>query len=281
MDDSLHKKINSAIRLIQSAANQAKERFGEKLEVSYSGGKDSDVILELAKMASVDFIAIYKCTTIDPPYTIKHAEENGALIIRPKMNFPELLAYGGFPNWRYRFCCNTLKEYKVLNVAILGVRACESNARKERYKEPTQCRVYSKTSEVQQYFPILNWTNEDCLNFIKEREIKLHPLYYNPDGSIDMSKRLGCMCCPLTGERLRREQFAEHPNMLKLYLRGGRMFLEQHKDSVKQKYGDEYRWLVRDLFFRSDEEFYNKIGGGIFGEQDCKALLENYFKVKL
>lgn len=281
MDDALKKKVDLAIRLIQSAAKQAKETFGEKLEVSYSGGKDSDVILELAKMAKVDFVPIYKCTTIDPPFTIKHAKENGAMIIRPKMNFPQLLAYGGYPNWRYRFCCNTLKEYKVMNVAILGVRACESNARKERYKEPTQCRVYSRKSEVQQYFPILKWTDEDCLAFIAERRIKLHPMYYNADGTIDMKKRLGCMCCPLTGEKIRREQFAERPNMLKVYLRGGRAFLDEHQDSVKHKYGNEYRWLVRDLFFRSDEEFFKKIGGGIFGEQDCKKLLEDYFNVSL
>ena len=264
MDKSLKKKVDSAIMLIKSAAKQAKEQFGEKLEVSYSGGKDSDIILELAKMAGVDYVAIYKCTTIDPPYTIRHALDNGAQIIRPKMNFPQLLAYGGYPNWRYRFCCNTLKEYKVLNVAILGVRASESNARKERYKEPTQCRVYSSTCEVQQYFPILTWTDDDCLAFIKERGIKLHPLYYRQDGTIDMSKRLGCMCCPLTGEKVRREQFKARPNMLKIYLRGGRRFLELHPDSVKQKYGDEYKWLVRDLFYRSDDDFFKEIGGGYF-----------------
>lgn len=281
MNVDLKKKVDSAIRLIRSAAKQAKDKFGEKLEVSYSGGKDSDIILELAKMAGVDFEAIYKCTTIDPPFTIKHALENNVTIIRPKMNFPQLLAYGGYPNWRYRFCCNTLKEYKVLNVAILGVRACESNARKERYKEPTQCRIYSKSCEVQQYFPILTWTDKECLDFIVERKLRLHPLYFNQDGTIDMTKRLGCMCCPLTGEKVRRDYFMKYPNMLKVYLRGGKTFLQQHPNSVKHKYGDAYRWLVRDLFYRSDEEFNKEIDGGLFGGQNCKTLLEEYFNIKL
>lgn len=37
------------------------------MELSYSGGKDSDVILELAKMSGIPFRPIYKKTTIDPP----------------------------------------------------------------------------------------------------------------------------------------------------------------------------------------------------------------------
>lgn len=37
------------------------------IEVSYSGGKDSDVILALTKEAGIPFRAIYKNTTIDPP----------------------------------------------------------------------------------------------------------------------------------------------------------------------------------------------------------------------
>lgn len=61
MRAELEKKVNRAIRLIISAVGE------EQVEVSYSGGKDSDVILELAKMSGVKYRAIYKNTTIDPP----------------------------------------------------------------------------------------------------------------------------------------------------------------------------------------------------------------------
>lgn len=54
-----------------------------QVEVSYSGGKDSDVILELAKMSGVKYRAIYKNTTIDPPGTIAHCVENGVEIMKP------------------------------------------------------------------------------------------------------------------------------------------------------------------------------------------------------
>lgn len=48
------------------------------IEVSYSGGKDSDVILQLAKEAGIPFEAIYKQTSIDPPGTTAHAKAMGA-----------------------------------------------------------------------------------------------------------------------------------------------------------------------------------------------------------
>lgn len=220
MREDLQKKVDMAIKLIQSAAKIAKSH-GQPLELCYSGGKDSDVILELAKMSGVEYRAIHKVTTIDPAGTIKHAKGNGCEIVTPKQNFLSLLASHGMPSRRNRFCCRHLKEYKILDYAILGIRAEESNSRKERYKEPTQCRLYRKCESVEQYFPILNWTKQDVLDFINERNIKLHPLYYKANGEIDISKRLGCMACPMASYKQRLNEFKEHPNMVKLYVRGG------------------------------------------------------------
>ena len=51
MNKELEKKIKQAVKLLQVCYKAA----GEPLEVAYSGGKDSDVILELAKMAGVEY----------------------------------------------------------------------------------------------------------------------------------------------------------------------------------------------------------------------------------
>lgn len=80
---TLKEKIDFAIKLIQSAAAKAKE-VGQPIEVCYSGGKDSDVILELVRMAKVEYRAIYKNTTIDPPGTIKHSRERGVEIMKKR-----------------------------------------------------------------------------------------------------------------------------------------------------------------------------------------------------
>lgn len=97
MRPELEKKVQSAIHLIQAASEMAK-KVDQPLEVAFSGGKDSAVILELTKMANVPYRAIYKNTTIDPPGTIKYCKDNGVEIINPKMNFLDLIKYGGFPN---------------------------------------------------------------------------------------------------------------------------------------------------------------------------------------
>lgn len=195
MTDELKKKVDRAIRLLQSIPLHN----GEPIEILYSGGKDSDVILELTRMAGINYKAIYKNTTIDPIGTIKHCMDNGVEIVRPKKTFAELLAYGGMPNQFYRFCCNTLKEYPILYNVVIGVRKEESVARAKRYVEPVVCKVFNKRKNIreQQILPILDWTIEDELEFIKERGIKLHPLYYREDGTLDLTRRLGCMCCPL------------------------------------------------------------------------------------
>lgn len=189
MNPILQKKVERAIRLIQSV----KIVGGQPIEVAYSGGKDSDVILELVRMSGVEYRAIYKCTTIDPPGTINHARKNGVEIMRPKESFFKMMRDKGIPNRYYRFCCSTLKEYPVLYNVVIGVRTAESRKRAERYKEPVVCRVFNKTKDIreQQILPILDWTDAEELEFIKERGIKLHPLYYREDGTIDISRRLG------------------------------------------------------------------------------------------
>ena len=216
----MQKKIDKAIRLIQAGAEMA-EKAGQPIEVGYSGGKDSDVILELTKMAGVDYRAIYKNTTIDPPGTIAHVKEMGVEIIEPKNNFLQILAKKGFPNRYTRFCCQVLKEYKILDYTILGVRREESVKRNKRYKEPEQCRKYANGSKARQYFPILDWTLADVANFITERKIKLAPSYYRENGTIDFTRRLGCMGCPLANQKKRIDEFKKYPNLVKLWLRGG------------------------------------------------------------
>lgn len=226
MNPILQKKVERAVRLIQSVKNV----WDQPIEVAYSGGKDSDVILELVRMSGVEYRAIYKCTTIDPPGTIKHCEENGVEIMRPKESFFKMMRDKGIPNRYYRFCCSTLKEYPVLYNVVIGVRTAESRKRAERYKEPVVCRVFNKTKDIreQQILPILDWTDAEELEFIKERGIKLHQLYYREDGTIDISRRLGCMCCPLMSKRRRIESFMQHPKMLRQYVRNAQMYLDSH-----------------------------------------------------
>jgi len=277
MTDELKKKVERAVKLIQSAGAD-----GKVVEVAYSGGKDSDVILELARMSGIKFRAIYKNTTIDPPGTIKHVREKGVEVVQPKKSFFEIIACNSFPNRFARFCCRYMKEYKILDKVIMGVRRAESTRRAAQYSEPTECRFYgSKKDHVEAFYPILEWSNDDVVSFIVDKNIKLHPLYYREDGSIDPSRRLGCMCCPLASVKKRLAQFREHPGMVKAYIRAGQKFRDTHPDTKTTKmYENVYEWFIRDVFFERQKQ-WEEYRSGLFSTSEYKTFLEQYFNIKL
>lgn len=279
---TLDKKIDLAIKIIKAAATKAKENGGV-IEVAYSGGKDSDVILELTKMAGVPYRAIYKNTTVDPPLTVKHAKEMGAEIHMPERTFFEIVASHGLPNRHKRTCCGYLKEYKILDYVILGIRREESKARAERYKEPELCRKFPHGQKARHYMPILEWTAQDVADFVKMRGIQCHPLYYDEQGFFHPERRLGCMCCPLQYEKSRIAQFKQHPNMVKAYIRAAQKFFDTHPDSkMRDMYDDVYEWFVSDVFYSHDDRYrkkWDEINSGLF-KPDYKAFLEREFNIK-
>ena len=287
MTEELQRKVDRAVKLIQAAGKVAKEH-GQPLEICYSGGKDSDVILELARMSGADIRPIYKNTTIDPPGTIAHARARGVEVMQPKMSFRQVVAKKGMPNrWR-RFCCEVLKEYKVLEYAVVGVRRDESRARSERYKEPEVCRVYNKTKGIKsrQYLPILDWTKEDVAEFLTERGVKCHALYYDEQGTFHPERRLGCMCCPLQSRNKRVQSFKENPRMVRFYINGIKEYLNSHPDGkiYKTFNGNAYDWFTSQVFCDGESQFREVFGASpIFGNDaiDTKAFLEKEFGITL
>ena len=271
----LNRKIDFAIKLLRSIPQDG------PIELSYSGGKDSDVILELAKMSGIPFEAIYKNTTIDPPGTIAHCRENGVKVIHPKTSFLKLVESRGMPSRFTRFCCAELKEYKIYDRAIQGIRRAESTKRAARYKEPEYCRTYRKGEKVRIYLPILEWNNEDVERFITDRKIKCAPIYYDADGTFHVDRRLGCIGCPMATEWKRREDYRKHPGLLKAQIKATKVFWDNHPhSSIHRHYGSVYDKFYGELFYHSMREYIDDNEGLIF-PRDTKAILENYFKIDL
>lgn len=271
------KKVARAIRLLKSIPTDE-----GPVEVSYSGGKDSDVILELTKMAGIPYRAIYKNTTIDPPGTIAHCRKKGVEIIQPKESFMQLVARKGFPSRFSRFCCQVLKEYKVLDRAIQGIRRSESIKRRDRYREPEICRVYSKDSKAKIYLPILEWTDEDVARFVAERNIECHPLYYDENGTFHVERRLGCIGCPMKSDNGRGD-YLRYPTMLKARIKAHQKYLETHPNSKTIEYfGNSYNAIFFQMFCNNLSEYRLKMSTDLWGGQlDAKQFLEDYFKTEL
>lgn len=277
MTDDLQKKIKQSIRLLQSIK-------ATEIELCFSGGKDSSVILELAKMADIPFRAIYKKTTLDPPGTIAFCRQHGVEIQEPKKTFFELIEDRGFPTRRCRFCCDELKEYKILDNSIQGIRRCESTSRAKLYREPIVCRMYggNKRNHVNIFLPILNWTDNDIVDFIAMQKIQCHKLYYDENGNFNVKKRLGCLTCPLQSDK-GKSDFKRYPNFVKQYIKSGKKWWDKpriKKARSCEKFESIYDLFVHNVFFDSYESF-RIAKSGIFGKADCKAFLEDYFKIDL
>lgn len=277
------KKIDRAVRFIQSIFASQKEG-DEPIELAYSGGKNSDVCLELCKMAGVKPIIRYKNTTIDKPGTIAHCKEVGAIITPPRngITFFKIIQQKGLPSMFSRFCCKDLKEYYTAPKVIVGIRKYESVKRMKRYTEPTECRVYDKSHKTEYFLPILDWTDEDVYDFIKMRGLKICPLYYTENGDIDVKKRVGCMGCPLQYYKKRLEYFKKYPKLVRQYLRNLKIYWETHPNIKAHTTNNSfYECFYRQIFFYSDKKFRQWREENHHTPEWYKEEMERYFNVNL
>lgn len=281
MNEKLIDKERRAVRLLRSLG-------GQPVELSYSGGKDSDVILHLAREAGLNYRAIYKNTTIDPPGTIRHCLDAGAEIMRPKVSFFGLIAQRGFPTRFSRFCCEALKEYKVMDNAIHGIRRAESTARAKRYKEPIICRTYGKKDRVNVFLPILEWMDADVAEYVTQNAIKCHPLYYDDQGRFHPERRLGCMGCPLRTDNGLAE-FIKNPALARAWLRAGQRWADKPREGKRKPvslrlFADIYENFFFHLFAGKHPHPYQwflERKHTLFGTTDFKQALERILKADL
>lgn len=107
--------------------------------VAFSGGKDSQCIYHLCKMANVKFDAHYAVTTVDPPELIRFIKSEYPDVVfelpydqyKQRTNMYKLISEHTIPPTRkIRYCCAALKERGGGGrLVVTGVRWAESNRR--------------------------------------------------------------------------------------------------------------------------------------------------------
>lgn len=190
-----------AIERIQRFAKIA-ESMNFKVCVGFSGGKDSQVILDLCLRSGISFKTYFN-HSFESGITRRFIRENYPDVIRRrdyKFGFIENIwkNHGGLlPTVRISYCC---KDYKhnptyVDSCSIVGVRKAESNKRKQRTVfEAKNKTVLKKNKELaDEYFeehcqsvgtasviqlkPIIDWSNNDVWGYIKKYNLPVNPEY--------------------------------------------------------------------------------------------------------
>ncbi len=208
---TLTEKIVNSISSIQKAEKIALSYNDFGFHVAFSGGKDSQVIEELCKMAGVKYKAYFYKTSVDPKELLSFIRNNYPDVewIRPKMTMYQLiLKKGMLPLRQCRFCCEYLKERNGLNaVVITGITKAESAKRKKRKEFESTCKIGADKNLLN---PILDWTKREVFQFLKERKIEVCSLYETQD-------RIGCIGCPMNPKGMRRD-FRNMPMNKKAYV---------------------------------------------------------------
>ncbi len=204
--DELQDEIDFSVELLKR--NEPAEGY----HGCFSGGKDSCVIKELARMAGVKVSWHYNVTTIDPPELVRFIRRYHKDVIfeLPPEPFWKMAQRRGFPTRRIRWCCEEYKEKSspMGAVMIMGVRSSEGQRRKAQWSEVT----FHRHTKAVVVSPILSWSNENVWNFIRQNGLSYCSLY--DEGF----KRLGCVGCPMAGKQ-RLEQFIRWPHYERLWKR--------------------------------------------------------------
>lgn len=270
-------KLDAAVKRLQSASEMSLYLYKKPLLLTYSGGKDSDACIEVAKIAGIPFEVQHSHTTADGPETVRHVREKFRALelegIRCEITCPtykgqrtsmwDLIPKKLMPPTRLvRYCCEILKETAGRDRWIItGVRWAESASRKASrgiYEanggRRAKIMLNSDNDDLRQLTetcasknkrtvnPIIDWADEDVWALLRDRRVQCNPLYCD-------FGRVGCVGCPMAGKEGREREFLRWPKYKRLYLAAFDRMLRERADRGKKTYGwqdamDVYRWWM-------------------------------------
>ena len=236
-----------AIERFKAASEMSLHAYGLPLVITDSGGKDSQAVKELALISGIPFEVMHNHTTADAPETVRFVRQEAKrfedLGIKYTINMPtykgQRTSMWGLipqklmpPTRMVRYCCSVLKETGGAGRFIAtGVRWAESASRKnsrgiyekngdkehriilnndndDRRLLFENCRLKSKRTVN----PIIDWLDTDVYGFLEDAKAPMNPLY--AEGWC----RVGCIGCPMAGQKGRIEEFKRWPKYKELYL---------------------------------------------------------------
>ena len=157
-------KYNHSLEVLRLASQMSEQYYKKPLLITYSGGKDSDVLLQLALESGIKFEVQNSHTTVDAPPTVYHIRETfgrlhergiNASVFHSRYKDGRLITMWNLiekkkypPTRMARYCCLCLKETATPNRFIAtGVRRAESARRANREEFLTR----SKTRDGEWY----------------------------------------------------------------------------------------------------------------------------------
>lgn len=255
---ALQNKLLYSIQLLQKA---------EKLALSYdatggyflafSGGKDSQCLYHVAKLAGVKFVAHMNLTSVDPPEVIRFVKQQypDVHFIKPKKSIYQYAVEKQIlPTQRVRWCCNEYKEHAGAGkVTLIGIRHAESSRRAKRNEVEISNQQFSGTLEgLDEYREkrnskkrksknnksvlIVTASGERTLGCLYGKEtLLISPIihwtfadvweFLNKLGVAHCElydqgyTRIGCICCPMSSVKQKQKELARYPHVKRNWIK--------------------------------------------------------------
>lgn len=281
MKTNLQTKIDYSVSLLHKCEQMAMDFDPENgFALAFSGGKDSQVLYHIAKMAGVKFKAHMNLTSIDPPEVIRFVKRNypDVALIKPKMSIYDMAKKKGIlPTKRMRWCCAEYKEKSGAGkVTLIGIRKEESVRRSKRNEVELNNHKFSGTfdqwSEHKETMvkcvggkdsilvsPIIYWTERDVWNFLNSNGIVHCELYDRG------YKRIGCILCPMSSKKTKIRDIKEYPHVVRKWKKAIE-WLRENKWAQREQLPDDVEmsfnwWISGEAFkkFYADEFLQQKI----------------------
>ena len=305
----LEVKIKEAERTLKLAAEMSEYYYHKPLIICYSGGKDSDVMLDIANkcLKPNQFEVLNSHTTVDAPETVYHIravfKDLEAQGIKTTIKMPmykgertsmwKLIEQKSMPPTRTkRYCCAVLKEASTPNrMVAVGVREAESKGRQGRGEFGVLGRrkadgEYRSLGHTFAMFQMDKYGGEDAYQceMIKackgNKDTIVNPIYYFTETDVwDYIKAFGIKTNPLYCEGFKRVGCVGCP------MAGGRTMLNefarwpQYKTNYikafdRMQKNNEAKGIFNKIGIRNGEEWFEWWIGGNPNQLKIDDLIE-------
>lgn len=256
---SIDIKTQHAIEVLHKAEPLAMRLNPEQgFLLAFSGGKDSQLLYHIARLAGVKFHAFMSLTSVDPPEVIRFVKRNypDVELIPPKISIYDLaLKKKCMPTRRIRWCCKEYKEFRANGkgkVTLTGVRREESARRRTR----TELSVNAKNKMNFDYYdietnnmlacgsgkdhivvsPILDFTAREVWKILNDNGIphcELYDIGYH---------RIGCILCPMQDKRSMRLDMQRYPHQVRKWVATMEMMYQEGRLNTDGE--TAFRWWI-------------------------------------
>lgn len=278
---SLAKKIEYSIDLIRKAERMALRLDPENgFYNTFSGGKDSQCLYHLVKLAGVKAKTHMNLTSVDPPEVIRFVKTQypDVELIKPKISIYDMAKKKRIlPTRVFRWCCAEYKEMSGAGkVTLIGVRKQESTRRAKREEISTNIKgkrveeTFDQWSEHEEQMvtcvggndkilvsPIIYWTERDVWEFLNANGVQHCELY-------DQGyTRIGCICCPMSPLRQKTKEIKRWPHVKRNWIKTIKWLIDNGYINYNFKDAETgFRWWISgksfDKFY-ADEVLQQKI----------------------